>query len=245
MRLIVTILTALAIPALAHSQTMEAHHEAAAGIQYSTVTVPAPVAWWRIDASDTDASIADATGNGYTMQQGSAALQPTVDSGYAVFDGSDMMSISSTSLLNGQDNISISIWLWITAGVDYAGLLMFDAATDYGLITWGGTDDDRKKVRYWAGVADQYGPLPTGAWHHVVGTRRRNSATGHKLYVDGNLVLTDSSPNSAIGVANPWYMGQWPGLPARGLNGRLDDCRVWDVELSESQVKALYDGGRK
>jgi PKD repeat protein len=83
-----------------------------------------------------------------------------------------------------------------------------------------------------------------GAWHQAVGSL---SKSGLKLYVDGDLVASNSSvtvgEHLSIGY---WRIGGdtvtgWPSAPTSGyFNGTLDDISVYKQELSPSEISAHY-----
>lgn len=87
-------------------------------------------------------------------------------------------------------------------------------------------------------------PLPTGEWKHLAVTLAGTNGGG-RLYIDG--VQTDANP--AMDLV-PMYLGdttrnfigrsQYEGDPY--LPGAVDDLRIYGRALSESQIRALYDG---
>jgi hypothetical protein len=84
-----------------------------------------------------------------------------------------------------------------------------------------------------------------GKWHHVVMTYDGSqSATGHKLYVDGvqdtaAVPDEDNLTGSIIDLSTYFSIGSRSG----GLNyfdGSIDEVSVWDRELSSADVLNLY-----
>jgi len=84
-------------------------------------------------------------------------------------------------------------------------------------------------------------------WHHVVAVF--NGATDQKIYVNGALQATTSSGSaSEINYldGSSVVFGAEPEDGCGGSKygqGRLDDVRVYNVALSDSQVTTLYNGG--
>jgi len=81
-----------------------------------------------------------------------------------------------------------------------------------------------------------------GQWHHIVGTIKNNDNA--KLYVDGNLVATDD-PSSGTGpwninVVAPFWIGDVKDAAGGPFVGVIDDVRLFNHVLSESEVAALY-----
>jgi hypothetical protein len=68
-----------------------------------------------------------------------------------------------------------------------------------------------------------------GQWHHVVATL---SPLGMKLYLDGNLVASNSNTTASEGMA-----GYWRILPGQGF---VDDIRIYDRALSSNEAAQLY-----
>lgn len=72
-------------------------------------------------------------------------------------------------------------------------------------------------------------------WHHIVGVF---SQTGnyHKVYVDGEYVNGSTYPGDA--TAETRYIGSRNG--SYGFHGLIDEVRIYNRALTESEIKALY-----
>jgi len=77
------------------------------------------------------------------------------------------------------------------------------------------------------------------AWYHVVFVR--NNADSHKIYVNGELVksescddVTDTSTNS-LRIGNDYYSGA-----IRNFIGKIDQVRIFNRALSSFEVYKLY-----
>ncbi len=85
----------------------------------------------------------------------------------------------------------------------------------------------------------------SSGWRHVVVTRNGSSA---KLYIDGVLVPTTGTPQSPLGTTGGRFAigAQWQNDTNYGnfLNTKLDEVRVYNRELSASEIKALYSSGK-
>lgn len=81
-----------------------------------------------------------------------------------------------------------------------------------------------------------------GAWHYVVATQ---GPDGMKLYVDGELVASNSTSQAAsyvgywrVGADN---VGAWPNPPTSNyFGGAVSDVAFYNTELSAAQVRAHY-----
>lgn len=88
--------------------------------------------------------------------------------------------------------------------------------------------------------------LADGKWHHAVGVA---NATTMFLYLDGKLLGTlPCTPEAYTGW---WRIGGgdiagWPTPPATStFNGSLDDVRIYNRPLSQTEVTQLYKTGAK
>ena len=91
---------------------------------------------------------------------------------------------------------------------------------------------------------------PNNNWHHWVAT---NGPGGIDFYFDGNYAggITTSIGNTMVAGKN-FFMGSCPdstGLVAyqdaylNNWNGKLDDIGVWNRQLTQQEITALYNGG--
>ncbi len=76
-------------------------------------------------------------------------------------------------------------------------------------------------------------------WSFIVGTY---DGTTMKLYVNGNLEETLSTSGSLNQNDGPLLIGTRLHLPADTFKGKLDDIRIYNRALSESEIEALYIG---
>ena len=79
--------------------------------------------------------------------------------------------------------------------------------------------------------------LSANTWYHFVYTR---SGTESSLYIDGTLDRTDSRANSInSGGTIPFDIGHQYG-GNKWFNGKIDQVRIFNKELSSSEVTTLY-----
>jgi len=84
-------------------------------------------------------------------------------------------------------------------------------------------------------------------WHHIAGVYDGSNAY---IYVDGGLDSNSVSCSGSI-VTNDWpvYIGQNPhtwlseSSNARGWIGLIDDVRIYNYALTQSEVNDIYTGG--
>lgn len=76
-------------------------------------------------------------------------------------------------------------------------------------------------------------------WHHWAFTK--NQSTGEmNIYKDGVLWHTGSGLNRMVGVVNTFKIGANRNQ-GNGWPGKIDEFRVWDVELSQADIAAWMD----
>ena len=100
----------------------------------------------------------------------------------------------------------------------------------------GMTFSGRKPHNFAAQTDDQ-----SGGWHHLVTTVEGGIRTD--MYVDGELVGSDTSGYALQDRANAMQIGGNPDAANRGWNGNIDDVAVWDRVLTADEVSSIYNGG--
>ena len=82
--------------------------------------------------------------------------------------------------------------------------------------------------------------LSTGAWKHVAVTMTSGSV---KIYVDGSLLKTATNitlkPSDVAGICN--YLGRSQFIADPTFNGSLDDVRIYNYVLSQSEIQAIIN----
>ena len=148
-----------------------------------------------------------------------------------------------TSQISGTNPWSISAWVNLGNDTSFSHILYRrDAAFD--------GSDAEGGLRINAGGAPQVFMQDTvanttflnspvdlgiGEWTHVVGIREDAPGSGWRLYLDGVEFSAAGAPFS-IGVASVAEIGV-------DLIGLLDEVRVYDHALTQSEVSALYAAG--
>jgi hypothetical protein len=102
----------------------------------------------------------------------------------------------------------------------------------------------------------------TGQWVHIVTTYNPNGGTGaesiFRIYADGVLVSNKNFENRGANnfkyTAGETIIGGWyNNIPGKTVstdtwtvpfNGKIDEIRVWNKLLPESDITALYDLGK-
>lgn len=82
-------------------------------------------------------------------------------------------------------------------------------------------------------------PLATGTWYHLVATYDGSEMA---LYIDGSLKGTKAQSGSLNDFGNPLIEGAF-SPDGTFFGGRLDDVRLYDKALSNTEVSNLYNNG--
>ena len=88
--------------------------------------------------------------------------------------------------------------------------------------------------------------LRDGKFHHVALTVVRNSTTGGKLYVDGQLVQTFDPTGQSGDLSNtqPLLIGNHPDPDIDGyFNGVIDEVSIYRRALAANEIQAIYNAG--
>lgn len=78
-----------------------------------------------------------------------------------------------------------------------------------------------------------------GKWYHVVGTYDGETI---RLYVNGQVVDTTSAITLTPLSAENLYIGSFEGSSARRFNGSIDEVKLWNRTLSQTEILASYQG---
>ena len=229
-------------PLVAGSATIHATSDA--GSADATITVVAPKAWYKADASS-GTTLADASGSGNNGTLSGAA-------GWATGVGGNALSLSGgranlpAGIVSGLNDFTISTWLNIDTLGTWSRVFDFGTGTSANMFLTpqanGAGGPLRFAITTSGGNGEQQlnGPvLAAGTWYHVAVTLVGDVGT---LYVNGVAVATNANMTlhpAALGTTTQNYLGdsQYTSDPA--LLGRLDDFRIYSAALPAQQVLQL------
>ncbi|MBT5908584.1 MAG: hypothetical protein HOH25_02205, partial [Opitutae bacterium] len=214
------------------------------------------IGYWPLDEGEGN-STTDASNKGNT---GTLSGNPQWVSGKfgnaLQFDGTgDYVAVSGFNGLNNSNALSISAWVNITS----TGT---NAEDDGGILNFSGNDAD--SVLLWYNADAQGAGIPSysfnagsmllppqnrvngsqnlavaGSWQHVVGIF---AGTARKLYVDGTLKATGTGADTGITQnGNQLRIGGWDISPAYDFDGLIDEIRLYDIALSDSEISEIYN----
>lgn len=80
-----------------------------------------------------------------------------------------------------------------------------------------------------------------GNWHYIVGSFDGSTV---RLYVDGQQIGTGTPSTVGIGYnladGNDLYLGRYNGSCIYGFNGQVDEVRIWNRVLSQTEITQHY-----
>jgi hypothetical protein len=207
---------------------------------------PGLVGWWMFDEGFGTTAY-DNSGNGH---HGILAGNPTWAAGHTggglAFDGvDDDVRCGSNSSLNITDEVTVSVWIKLTA-VDLDQKIAGNQGGTGGGYKFGVFANNRLEfeIRTASGMPvlnrDLAGGtiLLVGVWYHVAGVY---SASGQyiRTFVNGQLDR-ELITKEAMGLsAGTFEIGHEPFAPLYWWNGLMDDIRVYNRALSATEVAGL------
>jgi RHS repeat-associated protein len=194
-------------------------------------------------------SVTDSSGTGNSGTISGATRTASGKNGSALdFDGvDDLVTVPDANSLDLTTGMTLEAWVrpaqfdsstWRT--------ILFKEAP--GWFVWelyahtGGQSTFPSLFAYPSGIeytATGTTTLPLNTWSHVSGTFDGGNL---RLYVGGTLVATIAAPGSFANTTGPVTMGGnsvWP----EWLNGRLDDVRIYNRALSQTEIQADMNTG--
>jgi predicted ribosomally synthesized peptide with SipW-like signal peptide len=197
------------------------------------------VGYWPLDSVG-DGTAEDLSGNGNDgTVVGDVASATGQVATAGSFDGTgDYVEIGDDASL-GVENVTVAAWVYrdgaknrvyVVDGRDHNYFLKFDDGTStprFGVMTGGS---------FTILNADS-GDIPDQTWTHVVATYDGSELD---IYVDGSHEGSASASGDIDSSAGPARIGDYIG-GGYEHTGLLDDVRVYDRALSQSEVTTLYD----
>ncbi len=173
-----------------------------------------------------------------------------------LFNGtSNYIKINNSASLDLKESFSISAWI-SPASYSNPGVVVWNgdpafAKDPYILYFSNSPGYNSIGVRKDAGIGttinEAFAPayvIFSGVWTHVVGIGNAGSRE-MKLYVNGELLKTVSVPDMSIGYSTA---GFWTMIGAAQssagidnyFNGKIDDIRIYNRELTRSEITELF-----
>ncbi|WP_261842456.1 VCBS domain-containing protein [Aliamphritea ceti] len=174
----------------------------------------------------------------------SAVADGQVGAAAAINDASFAMDNLNLNSSNGGQT-TVSLWVQINPDGNWEAIA---GSHQYGLYTKGGS------IGFNTWSSDLFGAdasaFDDGQMHHVVAVFTNGDVSQNELYIDGakqNLTQIQGSPNNSnanIDSANGTIHFGRSGIDSSGyydMTGQMDEVKVFDGSLSESDVTSLYE----
>jgi RHS repeat-associated protein len=168
------------------------------------------------------------------------------------FDGTDdYVEVADQPIFDTGDKLTVANWFKTTTNQVQKGMVTHDSS-NYKYMTYLTANSGmiqfyiRQSSGPWSASTDDLGSgyWADGQWHLVVGVFDRSLPNNRsKLYVDGQLAGVRDVPDENILpgdegiIIGKWYTGH-------EFNGTIDDVRIYDRALNESEIEELYLSGR-
>lgn len=202
-------------------------------------------AYWPLDGS----SASDVSGNNYDGSNNAQAGKTGVlgTEGYG-FDGSNDY-IDLTNHMSSLATSSFTVCSWVKPNTFSNEHGIFQVDFDWNSGEKSGWSVHIRSGKYkvkmpYAGSGGTSSGTSTDTWHHVCGSY--GSSGNVRLYVDGNREVNTGSSTSydtddftTIGSWAP--NGEGDTKSTNSFDGEMDETRIYDRELSGSEVSDLYD----
>lgn len=161
------------------------------------------------------------------------------------FDGAnDYILVPNSNSLNITGTLSIAVWL---KPESQSGARTIIGKSDYGVQTdfiLRRHGDGKVQWEYNGQCYTGAGAIPDNTWSHCVVTAEGSGADQRRaVYLNGAKVAhtTASGPfslnTSPVSIGAAWY---WSAPGSEHFQGCLDDLRIYNRELTQSEVTVLY-----
>jgi RHS repeat-associated protein len=222
----------------------------ALGLTAPGASAATPVAAYSFDEG-VGSTLHDSAGGNDGTVEGATWTSSGKHGGALDFDGTDdLVSIPDAPSLNFTTSFTLEAWV------------SPDTSTNWGATVIDKSDDANDTTGYWLstqGIEESLGPevpqgyaarwgtvkgvagtgeLPTNTWSHLALT---SDGTNLRLYVDGELIST-ASGTSAEATASSLKLGRG-NLWDTYFDGKIDEVRLYDIALSQSDIEADRDKG--
>jgi hypothetical protein len=211
----------------------------------------------RLNDESTDGLATDESGagNNGTLTGTSA---PTFVSGGQVdgaydFDGNDHIDLGALDVDGTGLTLAAFVFTRSKQGTDHANRIITKSSSSaVADTTWnfspynsGGTKISFRLMTdngvSHALLAGNGGILNLGAWHHVAATF---DGSMMRLYKDGAVVGTKPVTGKvAMDASKPVWIGNLPTTAGNGWDGLIDEVKIYDFALTDTEIQTLAGGG--
>jgi len=208
---------------------------------------------WKLDESG-GTTAADGTGNHdgtlTNMDPGTDWVSGQVGNALE-FDGSDDVVTMANSTTNmPTDTITIAAWVYPVGDMDPFGNggRVISKSDGGASENWGIVVSDSAGWEFQCrinGVEVIYTgtALPTDTWSHVACSYDKDASSNNViLYLNGASVKTGTE-TTAMATSGTVSLGKHADAAGRAFSGRIDDARIYNRALSDTEISQLYHYG--
>jgi hypothetical protein len=217
----------------------------------TTTCAPIPagmISWWSLDGH-----AADSFGSNNGTLQGAPAFGPGKVGQAMSVNGTNGISVPTSSSLNFGANADFSIDAWIkttqtvrnTLTIIDKRLISGSNVTGYALYLYNGKLGVQLANGTLLDILDLSPDLRDGQWHHIAVAIVRNSTTGGRAYVDGAAFATFNPTSKSGSLANnqPFLIGQNTQSASGNFIGEIDEVDIFSRALTGAEVASIYNAG--
>jgi len=197
------------------------------------VPVAGLISYYKLD--ETSGGVLDSQSTNHGVNNGVArGVLAKIGNGFS-FNGSTdvLLNYSAFNLSKG----SISLWVKSSDfGSNYRGLVSKDS--QYGILT----QNNILLAYSWGaptGVKSTEINIANNVWQHIVMTFVQGVTNGTKIYLNGNLVLTNTIGNATS--SNALYLGR--NASSQRMLGLMDEVCFYNKIISQVEVLELHNNG--
>lgn len=199
---------------------------------------------YTFESLTADGRVRDVSGyDRHGVLEGSAALGSGRDGSGLSLDGASGYLQIPDSLTDGINELTVASWIQLDTQTGWSRLFDFGGSAGFAYFT-PFTFDNQLRYSAYAGFGNEgtltAPAIPAGPWKHVAVTTRGRD---YRVYVDGveaanalTIPVTPANIGANVGLGN------WIGrsrFPDPLLDGRVDDFRVYDRVLTQTEIQAL------
>ena len=207
---------------------------------------PDLAAHWKFDDGSGTTAV-DSSGNGNDgVFVGEPKWVPGQLGGALEFDGDDYVNCGNGPSLQIRDAITITFWFNVEAFQVTWEAFMAKGDDSYRTSRGGGDGNGTHMGISGtnAGGGNGWFNAPTiiigGDWHHMAATYDGAEA---KIYIDGVLDVTSPATGQINESTYDFWIGNNSQQTGRGLNGMLDDVRIYSRALMDVEILGVMAGG--
>ena len=182
----------------------------------------------------------DASGNGHDGTVFGTILTTnrfgTLNCAYYFPGNGERISVPASDSLNLLNGYTLAAWINFEVG-GLSSPRIIDKFT-YSFFTLN-NGSSRSLGMYFSDQTALYATntISSGQWYHVVSSYDLHQ---RKIYVNGSLVASDSTTFALIANSLPLEIGRKPVYGFDSFKGIIDDVRIYNRALSDSEVQQLY-----